>query len=238
MRIFLRFIWRCLRLTFTHSWGVVEKLSCFIGLTLPIIARFLPDWFSGEGEKLKDIYLWLIPLSGAAALIIVRLFMSPFWAYREALDAKNKAESILENSRKPKPSLKIELKSFQLAEYHAMGPKAGTTEVTRDGISVAVTNIGPEVSISAIDLFVTKHNGEEIALPAKLPTLSLPQPLKEMNTIAQSFLFNPYGLPELHTRAPRVVVKTSCGYTKKVGTSAFQKMKPIGGHPLLLKPKD
>ncbi len=239
MRSFGRYLWKCIRIAFTHSFTTLERISTIVGLLFPVLMWANPDWFPWAESQVKEL-AWQIPVGVVTATLAVRALMAPYWAYQELLNAKNESEANykkqIEKTQKPKPALKLELKSFQNKEYYAMGPKIGQTEVRCDGLTITVTNTGPTVSLSKIDLFITKQDGTVHVVPPAMPCILLPQPLVETATFGQNYKFPPFGLANILSMRPRLVVVTSCGYKKTLGETAFHKMNTVDGYPLLERP--
>lgn len=74
---FLAFLRLCMLQTLTGSWELADYLSVFIGLVLGAIAYFIP---AAEGKVTR--LLLIVPLTSLATVTIVRLFLSPFFVYR------------------------------------------------------------------------------------------------------------------------------------------------------------
>ena len=138
----------------------------------------------------------------------------------------------LENERSVSatPKLRVQLRYSEDTVYHAMGKKIGQTDVTHERIAVLVTNIGPKVSIEDVTLVIQLNDIDKIQRPVP-PIPALPQPLDTNNTLPpQNYLGKPGALSELIALNPRIIVKTSCGYTQVFGSDVFKAMKaPHGG---------
>jgi hypothetical protein len=86
MRSFGKFILLCLRESFRHSRSVVDLCSTVVGIAVPLIQKFWPQWFASHGVKDVSDLAWQIPLGGLAAVTLGRILISPYWVWREQHD--------------------------------------------------------------------------------------------------------------------------------------------------------
>ena len=66
-----------LKEVFSHAFGLAEVLATFLGLLVPLLLKLFPST-SGFADL-----VWQIPIGAFATVAAVRLFLAPYWIYRD-----------------------------------------------------------------------------------------------------------------------------------------------------------
>ena len=155
MRDFWTFIKRCLRFSFSHSWSAVDYGSTSSGVAVGFV---LWKWGSLMSQDIQNAVAsvggWMIPVGAAALVTVIRIVLSPFWAWQE-----------MKNER---DILKAEGDVIRV--YFVEEQKGG--KWSKDGLVFRVVNkTDRDVYVSEVDLFGITSNGKEEAISYESSTL-------------------------------------------------------------------
>lgn len=73
----LRYYRRWAFVAVSHAWGMIETWAGVLGLVVPPLAKFFP-----ENPEMFDL-IWQIPLCAFGAIVLVRVFLAPWWMHQE-----------------------------------------------------------------------------------------------------------------------------------------------------------
>lgn len=88
-----RFLRRCLSVAFLGTWKLRDLVAGIVGLLAPLLSKLIPEWESAMSEL-----TWQLPLGFFAGVAAVRLFLAPYWIYREQEQEKKELQSKLEKA--------------------------------------------------------------------------------------------------------------------------------------------
>lgn len=88
-----RYYWRWLKTAFNRALGVVDLWSGVAGAVITLLAHLLPEW----RDTLNGL-VWQVPLWSLATVMLVRLFLAPYWMWLED-DKKIRALTLSAASR-------------------------------------------------------------------------------------------------------------------------------------------
>jgi hypothetical protein len=78
------FVSRCLRFTFSHSWGALDYASTACGICVGFIVwKWGPLMDPATQKNMAELGGWVIPLTAFALVTIIRFVMAPYWTWKE-----------------------------------------------------------------------------------------------------------------------------------------------------------
>ncbi|HWZ44483.1 MAG TPA: hypothetical protein VNW97_13485 [Candidatus Saccharimonadales bacterium] len=113
-----------------RSWSIVDTVATITAIVVPVIARVRPEL----GAKMGDL-IWQIPVGIFAILGGIRLFLAPYWIYKEKDDEAFSYQLLLEDKQREADELKKILENYKLVPVGESAPKPN--------IKIEIVGIGP-----------------------------------------------------------------------------------------------
>lgn len=131
---FLVFLREIIQITFRPAFERADIIATIIGVVGGAAAYFFPG-----ANRYVDIGLWLIPLLVFIVLFFTRLFLAPYWLYKQEYESRLKAETHLRDMQKSTP--RVLYSEFRVAQLYIQSPVASKSYPRYEVLQVWFENV-------------------------------------------------------------------------------------------------